>query len=58
MKTETTRPFDKDYADLPEKIKDQADKQLLGFVGTIKSDDIRAMTQAIKDNCERIDSDE
>ena len=28
MKTETTRPFDKDYTDLPEKIKDQTDKQL------------------------------
>ena len=38
--------------------KGTAGKQLLRFAGAIRSDDIRAMTQAIKDSCERIDSDE
>jgi mRNA-degrading endonuclease RelE of RelBE toxin-antitoxin system len=28
MKIQTTRPFDRDYARLPEDIKDRADKQL------------------------------
>ena len=27
MRIQTTRPFDKDYVDLPEKIKERADKQ-------------------------------
>jgi mRNA-degrading endonuclease RelE of RelBE toxin-antitoxin system len=32
MKIQTTRPFDKDYQDLPDTIKDQADKQLTLFL--------------------------
>lgn len=38
--------------------KGTAGKKLLRFVGTIKSDDLKAMTQAIEENCERINSDE
>jgi len=32
MKIQTTRPFDRDYDDLPEPIKEQTDKQLSLFL--------------------------
>jgi len=32
MKIQTTRPFDRDYDDLPEPIKEQIDKQLTLFL--------------------------
>jgi mRNA interferase RelE/StbE len=32
MNIQTTRPFDKDYQDLPNSIKEQADKQLALFL--------------------------
>jgi mRNA-degrading endonuclease RelE of RelBE toxin-antitoxin system len=32
MKIQTTRPFDRDYQDLPDTVKDQADKQLTLFL--------------------------
>jgi len=32
MKIQTTRPFDRDYDDLPESIKEQTDKQLSLFL--------------------------
>jgi len=41
MKTETTRPFDRDYADLPEKIKDQADKQLTRLLSNPRHPSLR-----------------
>jgi len=33
-------------------------KQLLSFAGTISADDLKAMEQAIGDNCEKIDLNE
>jgi len=32
MKIQTARPFDKDYLDLPNSIKEQVDKQLILFL--------------------------
>jgi mRNA-degrading endonuclease RelE of RelBE toxin-antitoxin system len=32
MKIQTTRPFDEDYHDLPESIKDRADRQFVLFL--------------------------
>jgi len=33
-------------------------EKLLHFAGTIEADDLRGMTQAIEDSCERIDLNE
>jgi hypothetical protein len=33
-------------------------KQLLSFAGTIPADDLKAMEQAIEDNCEKADLNE
>jgi hypothetical protein len=44
MKIQTTSPFDRDYDDLPESIKEQTDKQLSLFLDNPHHPSLRART--------------